>query len=163
MDGLGDQLVTGAAFAEDDDRCIRLRGIGDQVEHLLHGRRRPDHAVRAVLAAQFAADALDLCILAYQIGDVGHGFHRASDDAVGVLDDRCVFHQRDNTAVLARQHTALLAQVANPEHDAPVAAVLLAGNMLFTFLTPKRCNGKPEVIPQCQFGFSPAAKIQITL
>ena len=103
MEGLGDQLLAGAALAEDEHVALRRRGQADEVEDLLHRRALADDLVeavallellleRAVLARQaalfeaFADGEQDLFVLE-RLGDVvesadAHRFDGALDRGV---------------------------------------------------------------------------------
>ena len=61
MDGFGDQVLAGAAFALNEDGGGLAGGnLADEVHQLGHFRRHADHAVIADTAAHFSAQRLDL-------------------------------------------------------------------------------------------------------
>jgi hypothetical protein len=101
MDGPGHHFLARAAFTINDDGCIGPGGVGDQLEHLLHGDADADHAIKPVFCIQFPPVVFNLRLFGHQVGDVGHGFHGTRDFSGCILEHRGIFENLNDAAVFA--------------------------------------------------------------
>ena len=67
VDGPGRELFAGAALAQDNHRGVRLGGVFDKTEHLLHGDGSTDQPLKGIFRPQVPTDSGDLFVFFHDL------------------------------------------------------------------------------------------------
>ena len=97
----GEQLLAGAALAEDQHRRRQAGDLLHEIDHLARGAARPDDELAVVLLGHLGVEAQHTAAQVLPLARVGHQYpHGVGLEVLGHVVERAVAHRLDCDAEL---------------------------------------------------------------